>query len=40
MNVFKEKLTTEELNKVFGGNGPAEDTSTDVDFDDAETTTP
>jgi len=36
MNVFEEKLTTEELNKVFGGNYPAEDNSTDIDYDDAE----
>ncbi len=40
MNLFEEKLTTEELKNVYGGNDPVEDDSTDVDYDDAEETVP
>lgn len=36
MNFYEEHLSNEELNKVLGGNYPAEDNSTDIDYDDSE----
>ena len=35
MNLFEEKLPTEELNNVYGA-GPVEENRTDVDYDDAQ----